>query len=88
MVVFPQLQFIDLVFAVPVVAQRQIPMAIFCCFPEMAALIADFGSGVVMVGFAGIVVRAIFLSVVNRPMVLWIMEGMDQKDSYIGWFCW
>ena len=60
MVVCPQLQFIDLVFAVP-------PMAIFCCFPEMAALIADFCSGVVMVGFAGIVVCACSLLLLTGP---------------------
>ena len=78
-VFYPQLQFIDLVFAVPAVVQRQIPMAIFCCFPEMAALIADFGSGVVMVGFADIVVRAVSLFV--RPKVLCILVGVDQKDN-------
>ena len=51
MVVCPQLQLIDLVFAVPA-------MAIFCCFPEMAAarrrLLQWRGHG----WFAGIVVCA------------------------------
>ena len=56
-------------------------MAIFRCFPERAALIADFGSGVVMVGFAGIVVRAVPLLVVVRPKVLCILVGVDQKDN-------
>ena len=35
-----------------VVVQRQVSMAISCCFPEIAALIANVDDGMVMAGFA------------------------------------
>ena len=76
-VVHPLLQFIDKVFVVPVVVQRQIPVAISCCFPEMAALVADVGSGMVMVGFAGFMQFALCL--------LWLSSGPRCSASCSVW---
>ena len=77
-----QSQFIDKIFAVPVVVQRQIPVAISCCFPEMAALVADVGSGMVMAGFCWLyAVRTVSPLVVIRPKVLGILFGVDVQQT-------
>ena len=62
--VYPQLQSSGTVFAVSVVAHKQIS----CCFPEMAGLVAHFGSGVVMADFSGIMQFALcFLLLSSDP---------------------
>ena len=83
-VVYPQLLFIDLVFAVPVVVQRQIPTAIFfCCFPQRAALIADFFGMVTAFLVLRFALCSLLLSTGPRCS---IMAGLDQKDSTMQWY--
>ena len=51
---------------------------------EVAALV-DNGSGMCKASFFGDdAPRAVFPSIVGRPMILDIMVGMYQKDSYVG----
>ena len=58
------------------------PVVQVCRFPG-AALVADMCSGLCLAGFAGDdTVRAVFPSLVDRPIVLGIMAIMAQKDSY------
>ena len=52
---------------------------------KTASLVLDNGSGICKAGFAGDQApRAIFPSIVGRPRHQAVMEGMDQKDSYVG----
>ena len=52
---------------------------------EVAALVVDNGSGMCKAGFAGDdAPRAVFPSIVGRPKMPGITEGMDQTDSYVG----
>ena len=49
----------------------------------VAALVVHLGSGMFMAGFAGgYAIRAVFPLVVARPVMLGILVGMVQKDSY------
>ena len=73
--------------------------------PAYMANDVDCGSGMFMACFAGEdAIRAVFPLIVDRPRMLGILVGMDQKDSYAarlrsahrrlrhwhgrGWFCW
>ena len=47
------------------------------------ALAVVSGSGLCRAGFAGIVLRAVSLHVVVRPLMLGIMAGMNQRDSCV-----
>jgi len=52
---------------------------------ESAALVVDNGSGMVKAGFAGDdAPRAVFPSIVGRPKHKGVMQGMTQKDAFIG----
>ena len=52
---------------------------------KTASLVLDNGSGICKAGFAGDQApRAIFPSIVGRPRHQAVMEGMNQKDSYVG----
>ena len=61
---------------------------VYMAIEVVAALVAYFGSGLVMAGFAGDgTIRAVFPPVVVRPKMLVILVGMDQKDSYAARSC-
>eukprot|EP01083_Nonionella_stella_P103504 295577_1 len=52
---------------------------------DSQALVVDNGSGMVIAGFAGVdAPRAVFPSIFGRPRVQGVMDGMSQKDAYIG----
>ena len=62
---------------------------------DLKDCIALFASGMCMVRFTGYYApRSMFPSVDDRPKMLDIMAGTDQKNSYVdigcmlGWFCW
>ena len=46
------------------------------------SLVVDSGCGTCSAGFTGIAPRAVFLPVFVRPLMLGIMAGMNQRDSY------
>lgn len=52
---------------------------------DVAALVADIGSGESKVGFAGDdAPRSVFPTIVGRPRYQGVMVGMGQKDSFVG----
>uniref|UniRef100_A0A5K3FZE0 Actin n=2 Tax=Mesocestoides corti TaxID=53468 RepID=A0A5K3FZE0_MESCO len=52
---------------------------------EVSALVVDNGSGMCKAGFAGDdAPRAVFPSIVGRPRHQGVVDGMGQKDSYVG----
>jgi len=52
---------------------------------DVQALVVDNGSGMCKAGFAGDdAPRAVFPSIVGRPLHKGVMVGMGQKDSYVG----
>ncbi|KAI8761680.1 actin-1 [Biomphalaria glabrata] len=52
---------------------------------EFVALVVDNGSGIIKAGFArDDAPRAIFPSIVGRPIHQYSMSGMGQKEYYIG----
>ena len=61
------------------------------CQKDSCALLVYSGSGLCKVGFTGdYAPRSMFPSVDDRPKMLDIMAGTDQKNSYVGvawWIC-
>ena len=52
---------------------------------QLVPLVIDNGSGMVKAGFAGEdAPRTVFPAVVGRPRYNAVMQGMGQKDSYVG----
>ena len=52
---------------------------------EAQALVVDNGGGMVKARFAGDdAPRAVFPSIVGRPRHQGVMDGMAQKDAYVG----
>ena len=65
------------------------------CQKDSCALLVNSGSGLCKVGFTGdYAPRSMFPSVDDRPQMLDIMAGTDQKNFYVdigcmlGWICW
>jgi len=55
------------------------------CDDDVAALVVDSGPGFCKAGFAGDdTPRAVFPSVVGKPLHKSVMVGIGQKDWYIG----